>query len=108
MIGETSITKKCAICGEIKFIGEFSKYYPNRCKKCVAEQVRNKHALKKQKFIHDNKEITDTINASIRILYNSMGLLFRYFPNSDEIVSEIVDDYKKEITEWLNNKTKDL
>lgn len=33
-------TKKCEICGQELPISEFSKSYRNRCKSCVAEQVR--------------------------------------------------------------------
>lgn len=33
-------TKKCEICGRELPISDFSKSYRNRCKGCVAEQVR--------------------------------------------------------------------
>lgn len=33
-------TKKCEICGRELPISDFSKSYRNRCKVCVAEQVR--------------------------------------------------------------------
>lgn len=41
-------TKTCEVCQEEKPIGDFSKSYKNRCKKCVAEQVRNERILMKQ------------------------------------------------------------
>lgn len=119
MIGETSVTKKCEICGEIKQIVEFSKSYRNRCKQCVAEQTRNTRALNKAAK-DDNLGFTcevtsvgkqlalETIGASVNILTNEIFSMFTNVSARGEIVNQIVNNYHKEITEWLNDKTKDL
>lgn len=119
MIGETSVTKKCEICGDIKPIEEFSKSYRNRCKQCVAEQTRIQRGLNKiQKNSSswtinnvasiDKLSANEVIEASIFIITNELDFRFMNFPKQTEIVSEIVNDYRREITEWLNDKTKNL
>lgn len=119
MIGETSVTKKCEICGKVKPIEEFSKSYRNRCKQCVAEQTRVQRGLNKiQKNSSswtinnvtsiDKLSANEAIEASIRIITNELDFRFMNFPKQTEIVSEIVNDYRREITEWLNDKTKEL
>lgn len=119
MIGETSVTKKCEICGEIKPIEEFSKSYRNRCKQCVAEQTRSMRALNKVAktgFLGFNCEVAsfgkqlalETINASVNILTNEIFSMFTNVSARGEIVNQIVNNYHREITEWLNDKTKDL
>lgn len=119
MIGETSITKRCEICGEIKYIGDFSKSYPKRCKKCFAEQVRNTRELNKVAKA-DNLGFTcevtsvgkqlalETIRASEIILSVYLFNMFKEFPEKEKIVDGIIKNYKNEIIEWLNDKTKNL
>lgn len=116
---ETSKTKRCEICGEIKPIEEFSKSYRNRCKQCVAEQTRSMRALNKVAktgSLGFNCEVTsvgkqlalETIGASEVILATYLFNMFKEFPEKEKIVDGIIKNYKKEITEWLNDKTKDL
>lgn len=116
---ETSITKRCEICGKIKYIGEFSKSYRNRCKKCVAENTRNIRELRKiaktgllgftcEVTSIDKQLALETIGASEIILATYLFNLFKEFPEKEKIVDGIIKNYKKEITEWLNDKTKDL
>lgn len=45
---KTEEQKNCEVCGEMKPLDDFSKSYPNRCKKCVAEQTRIKRAQARQ------------------------------------------------------------
>lgn len=117
----TSITKKCEICGEIKYIGEFSKSYRNRCKKCVAEQERNMRELRKIAktgafgFACEVKSVEkqlalETIKESVNILTNEIIYMFVNVPSNarGEIVSQIVNNYHKKITEWMDDKTKNL
>lgn len=40
------MNRKCEVCGQTKADGEFSKAYPNRCKKCVAQKARESRAAK--------------------------------------------------------------
>lgn len=119
MIGETSVTKKCEICGEIKPIEEFSKSYRNRCKQCVAEQTRSMRALNKiansgalgftwEVTSIDKQFALEAIGASEIILATYLFNMFKEFPEKEKIVDGIINNYKKEITEWLNDKTKDL
>lgn len=114
---ETSISKKCEICGKIKYIGEFSKSYRNRCKQCVAEQTRSIRALNKSAksvglgFTHevdtiDKQFAIEVINTSVNILTNEILSMFSNVPGRDVFTSQIVNNYHKEITEWLNDKTK--
>lgn len=116
---ETSITKKCEICGEIKFIGDFSKSYKNRCKSCVAEHTRSIRALQKAAktgafgFTYeitsiDKQLALETIGASEVVLATYLFNMFKEFPETEKIVDGIIQNYKKEITEWLNDKTKEL
>lgn len=76
MTGETSITKKCEICGEIKYI--------------------------------EKQLALETIGASEIILATYLFNMFKEFPKKEKIVDGIIKNYKKEITEWLNDKTKVL
>lgn len=115
MIGETSVTKKCAICGEIKPIEEFSKSYPNRCKKCVAEHTRSVRVLNrisKDKVYKpdsiDEQLALELINTSVNVLMNDLEYMFNNFPQKDRIIEHIILSYRKEMIEWLNDKTKDL
>lgn len=114
---ETSITKKCEICGKIKPIDQFSKYYRNRCKQCVAEQTRSIRALNKVSktgglgFTYeitsiDKQLALETIGVSEVILATYLFNMFKEFPEKEKIVDGIIKNYKKEITEWLNDKTK--
>lgn len=48
--------KQCEICGEAKPLSQFSKSYPNRCRKCVAEQTRRQ---RKGNGIHATTVIFD-------------------------------------------------
>lgn len=116
---DTSITKRCEICGEIKYIVEFSKSYRNRCKKCVAEQARNVRQLKKiaktgllgftyEVTSIDKQLALQTIGASEEILSTYLFNLFKEFPEKEKIVDGIIKNYKKGITEWLENKTNNL
>lgn len=116
---ETSITKKCEICGEIKFIGEFSKSYKNRCKKCVAEQTRSVRALNKaaktgafgftcEVTSISNQLALEIIETSVNILTNELEYMFNNFPQKDRIIERIILPYRERITEWLNSKTKQL
>lgn len=41
---KTEEQRICILCGETKPLDDFSKSYPYRCKKCVAEQARIKRA----------------------------------------------------------------
>lgn len=112
---ETSVTKRCEVCGKIKPIGDFSKSYRNRCKECVAEHTRNMRALNKIAktgafgFTYETKNIgeqlaLDAIKASINILHNELDYRFKFFSCSDKIVAEIIEDYEKEIRAWLEDK----
>lgn len=47
-------TKKCEICGRELPISDFSKSYRNRCKVCVAEQVREQRK--------NGKMVTSSVN----------------------------------------------
>lgn len=119
MIGETSVTKKCEICGEIRPIEEFSKSYRNRCKQCVAEHTRSIRALNKIARANvseftckvtsiDEQFALEVINASVNILMNDLEYMFNNFPQKDSIINRIISSYRAEITEWLNDKTKNL
>ena len=109
---ETSISKKCEICGKIKYIGEFSKSYRNRCKQCVAEQTRSIRALNKVSktgclgFAYeitsiDKQLAIEVINTSVNILTNEILTMFSNVPGRGVFTSQIVNNHHKEITEWL-------
>lgn len=56
----------------------------------------------------DKQLALEVINASARILTNEISYMFNNVPSYMAIVNQIVNNYHKEITEWLNDKTKNL
>lgn len=67
-------TKKCEICGRELPISDFSKSYRNRCKVCVAEQVREQRK--------NGKMVTSSVNWEQREFDTSKELFISQMNNS--------------------------
>lgn len=54
----------------------------------------------------DKQLALETISESVNILTNEIAYMFKNVPSYMAIVNQIVNNYHKEITEWLDDKTK--
>lgn len=78
-------TKKCEICGQELPISEFSKSYRNRCKSCVAEQVREQRK--------NGKIIASSVDWEQREFDTAKALF----------ISQMNNNAKHEVTEDIGN-----
>ena len=93
-------TKSCECCGNQLQLSEFSKSYKNRCKKCVADMVRNKRMSSK------TKELSPTIliAESIAALIDCMGM---YACNQECIQNDRTPAYSVEDFSWYAKEIRD-
>lgn len=56
----------------------------------------------------DKQLALETIKESVNILTNEIAYMFKNVPSYMAIVNQIGNNYHKEITEWLDDKTKNL
>lgn len=78
-------TKKCEICGRELPISDFSKSYRNRCKVCVAEQVREQRK--------NGKMITSSVDWEQREFETAKALFISQMGGSNVRLERVDDAY---------------